>query len=97
MKIPNLTSKQKCWTCEDGGAVEIQSVPWPGSDGTMMAPCPYCERGIRLEFSGRWGTDGFWKGESLPEQKIFPELPMARAEQMQRVSELRAMLELKPV
>jgi hypothetical protein len=71
-----------CATCEDEGMVEVafrrdkivRRDPatgrhvYGGETGMIaeMGPCPYCEKGRRIEFPedrvGPWGSAGYWQG-----------------------------------
>lgn len=72
-RIANVTATELCATCANDAMVFVD-------DGT--APCPFCERGFRLEFGigrdlhggeyerpdgGPWGKDGYWSGREIPE------------------------------
>lgn len=51
----------------------------------LYGPCPFCERGFRVEFGvgsrhdgteytnpdgGPWGADGFWQGREVPAEAV---------------------------
>jgi hypothetical protein len=71
-RIQNFTAKTRCPSCDDEAVVLV-------TEGA--APCPFCERGFRLEFGlgvkngeeyenpegGPWGKAGFWRGRSPAE------------------------------
>ena len=81
-RTPNLILSDiqiLCRWCGDDGQVVVakRAISWNGVSpkprGTVeeQGPCPYCLRGLEIEFptdkdgvpqTGQWGKDGFWRG-----------------------------------
>lgn len=94
-EFKNYTQDVNCPHCVDYLVVYmIQQPPY----GEEMAPCPYCERGYRLEFGygksrdGKefrsanppWGAEGFWRGREVP---VPPESRLGYLGQRQPIPE----------
>lgn len=71
MRVDNLEGAEHCEFCCDDGVVVVgsESRVFNGlrGDYEVVAPCPACARGERVEFppNGRpstWGKDGYWRG-----------------------------------
>jgi hypothetical protein len=64
LRIANVTGGERCQRCDEEGLVVVGTEPRAGAsyEVEVMGPCPDCERGFRVEHSGVWGADGFWRG-----------------------------------
>lgn len=100
MRTRNLTGRDRCETCDNGGWVTVAFQPRPF--GEEMGPCPHCERGYAIETgesgSKRW-PDGFWASRTNPLEleKLAPGAPMSKAEAAVKMDELMGRLGFRPV
>lgn len=82
-RLRNYTGSEDCRACSDSALVVAEHRPGGSPNKPVQieiyGPCPFCERGFRLEFGlgkdrnggeltgpGVWGEDGYWKGRELP-------------------------------
>lgn len=89
-RLANYTGSERCPACDNSAQVidgtESRLHPTRPAERVsfdIVAPCPFCERGLRFEFGfgrtkegreyenpdgGPWGKDGYWRGRKPPEQ-----------------------------
>jgi len=61
-RAQNIHGDAVCNYCVEGQVVVTAP---EGGYGEGYGPCPFCEKGLRLEFSGVWDSDGFWQGREV--------------------------------
>lgn len=74
MRVQNKSGSEKCRRCDDDALIQVEpdqtigGIRYEGAYG----PCPDCERGQLVEFSGRWGAEGFWARNPYLRQNLGP-------------------------
>lgn len=59
--------------------------------GDALAPCPFCEQGHANEYSGYYGTEGWWQGRDPADFGVVehpPYEPMPAGENLRRIRDL---------
>lgn len=103
LRTQNYSTAAHCGYCLNVGLVITGRYRSPAPEHPLhdgYGPCPFCERGFRLEFGlgrttdGRelqadnppWGKDGFWQGEveSAP-LPVQDDRPLSRQENLLRL------------
>lgn len=97
--FPPSEWRQKCESCGDDGLLAIANRREGGGMMPVMGPCPFCLKGLQVEFpvtdqgpkKGRWGSEGFWQGQEIPMELLRhwkQNQPLQQEENIRRMKEL---------